>query len=72
MPAADPVRQRAGDLSAMRAGDGAGEPLLDVALESLMGGEFGCFRAAGLAVGMPLRDRGSIVQAATSGGRVAS
>jgi hypothetical protein len=48
-------------------GDPAGEPVLHVLAQRVVGGELGQLRAPGAPVGMPLRRRGAIVQTAAAG-----
>src|SRR6266545_4282283 len=68
----DPAHGRARHLAAVGGGDGAGEPVLHVVPQRVVGGELGRLGAPGTALGMPLRGRRPVLQAAAAGRRVAS
>lgn len=62
-----PMHPWAGDLAAVRDGDRASESVLHILLKSLVGGEFRGFGPTRLPVGMPLCDRGSVIQTTAAG-----
>src|SRR6266511_5592702 len=66
----DPAHGRARHLAAVGGGDGAGKPVLHVLPQRVVRGELGGLGAPSTALGMPLRGRRPVLQAAAAGGRV--
>jgi hypothetical protein len=63
VPATDPAHLRARHRRPARSHDRAGEPVLHVLPQRVVRSELGRLRAPGTSIGMPLRRRGTIVQA---------
>ena len=70
-PPAFPRHARSTDRIAIRRGDLTSEPILDVLPQSQVGGQLRRLRAAGGAVGMPLRGGGTVLKASAARRRVA-
>ncbi len=61
---ADPPHRRTRDSAPVRPLDRAGEPVLHVSPEILVGGELRGLRTLGAQIGVPLRGRGPVIKAA--------